>query len=414
MKENKRLVLVITLSLLLVSGCGLKPAPPAAIPAENTVATPASAAKEESAAEVPKPEAAKTPVLAESNEQSYSRHSGELMAKNGHILIYAGEFSNIYMVDTETKVNRLLVKCSRPEKLYFDGTYVYYLPYYQIEKGIYRASLTGEVEKICPNSSLQLWLTDDKIYFTDQSGYDRINGTPQGNLCSMNKDGSNIQVLIQNVKNYFYIQDQHIYYTDLNSRSLYRAELDGSGRQMLAQGRTYINAAGDNYVIYADFADSEAFHLVNVRTGENTVLGQFGLSRRYDGETYVQTREKGADGIPSLAGWSVLQVNKETGKTEPRALLNIANVGIDMMQYVHNGWVYLYSTSAGQGHQKGAYRVNLSPDPKTEYIIDRYLYYLDGYGYYLDQDDAGQPTGLGRINLKTGEITTWPLEQQSK
>lgn len=392
MKEIKCMLLGITLILLMVSvtvsGCGVKP--------ESTPSTPPS-----------------TPFISISDEKSNSMHSGVLFAKNSNILIYAGRQGGtygIYMVDTETNENQLLVKCDSVQKLYFDGTYIYYMPYYYMGRGIYRANLEGEVKKICPNSSIQLWVTEDKIYFTDQIGFDDINQTPQGNLCSMDKDGGNIQILVENIKNYFYIQDQWIYYTDLNRRALYRAVLDGKDRQLLSQGRTYINVAADGYVIYADFNDGEAFHLVNVQTGENTVLGQFGLSRRYNGETYIQTRERDADRVPSMTGWSVLQVDGETGKTVQRVSLDLSDVGIDMMQYVYNGWVYFYSGGTGNRHERGVYRIKLSLNTyETEYVIDQYLYYLDGYGYYIEQDKADQPSGLSRINLETGEITTWPL-----
>jgi len=47
---------------------------------------------------------------------------------------------------------------------------------------------------------------------------------------------------------------------------------------------------------------------------------------------------------------------------------------------------------------------------ETEYVIDRYLYYLDGYGYYIEQVKADSPTGFSRIDLKTGKITTWPFQ----
>lgn len=187
--------------------------------------------------------------------------------------------------------------------------------------------------------------------------------------------------------------------------------MDGTGRQLLAEGRTYINAAADGYVIYADFNDGEAFHLVNVQTGENTVLGQFGLSRRYNGETYVQTRERDTDGVPSMTAWSFFQVDGETRKAVKRISLDLSDFGIDVMQYVYNDWVYFYSRGKGNRHPRGVYRAKLSLNTyETEYVIDRYLNYLDGYGYYIEQDKADQQTGFARIDLGTGDITRWPFQ----
>jgi len=403
MKKIK-VFLGIALILLTVSGCGPKPEP-----APDNASPHGEATAKADAAN--KTEAAGTSITAVSDEKNHSLHSGERFVKNGDILIYAGENSNIYLVNTATNENRLLVECDRPQKLYFDGTYIYYMPYYQMGRGIYRASLTGEVQKICEKSSIQLWLTDDKIYFTDQIGFDSINGTPQGNLCSMDKDGSNIKVLIKNVKNYFTIQDEWIYYTDLNSRGLYRAQLDGSDRRMLASGRTYIYTFADGYGVYVDYAAGETFHLINAQTGEDAVLGQFGACRRLNGETYVKTRQKDANGVPSMTEWSVLRINEKTGKAEKLSSLKMSDVGIDMIQYVHGNWVYLYSTGVGSRQGQGAYRVKLSSDVyEAEPVVGQYLYYLDGYGFFINKDQDGRQTGFSRIDLTTKEITTWPLQ----
>src|SRR5665647_3965648 len=108
MKEIKSMLLIIALILLMASGCGVKP--DTTIPKEDTVTT--------------------APFIAVSDEKSHSMHSGDLFAKNGNILIYADKQSGIYMVDTETNTSKLLVKCNSVQKLYFDGTYIYYMPYY--------------------------------------------------------------------------------------------------------------------------------------------------------------------------------------------------------------------------------------------------------------------------------------------
>ena len=50
-----------------------------------------------------------------------------------------------------------------------------------------------------------------KIYFVNQIGFDTINQNPQGTLCSMEKDGTQITNIAENVKNYFYINNNKIY-----------------------------------------------------------------------------------------------------------------------------------------------------------------------------------------------------------
>ncbi len=400
----------VVLILLLVSGCTAKPGP-ATGPAGSTKSSPGTENTGSQGKTESESQETGASGVAVSDEKSDSMHSGKFFAKNGNVLIYYAELQDgIYMADTAKNTVRRLVKTDSVNKLYFDGTYVYYMPHYYRGRGIFRVDLEGNAEKICSNSSLQLWLTDDQIYFTDQIGFDDINQTPRGNLCTMNKDGTNIQILLKNVGNYFSIQDEWIYYTHVNNRDLYRATLDGSHSELLAEGRTYISAADNSYLIYTDYEDGEAQHLLNTRTKENIILGQFGGGSRYNGQFYIVTQERGPDNRPFSTGRSVFQVDQETGKAVKRAFLEINRFGLDGMYYVFNDWLYFYTMEGGPTSHKGTYRVKLPCDDyEAEYVVDGYLYYLDGYGYYIEEGENTQPITFARINLQTGEITRWPL-----
>ncbi|UWG96558.1 DUF5050 domain-containing protein [Dehalobacter sp. DCM] len=354
-------------------------------------------------------------IAAVSDEKSDSMHSGKFFAKNGDILIYYDEpQETIYKVDTAKNTVKQLVKTDSVNKLYFDGTYVYYMPHYYRGRGIYRVDLEGNAERICSNSSLQLWLTEDKIYFTDQIGFDDINQTPRGNLCTMNKDGSNIRILIKDVGNYFSIQDEWIYYTHLYNRDLYRAAPDGSRGELLAEGRTYITAADNDYLIYTDYEDSEAQHVLNIRTGENTILGYFGGGARYNGQFYIMTREPDADGTPTFKGWSVFQIDQKTGQAVKRAFLAMDRFGIDGMHYVDDSWIYMNTTGGGPTGQMGEYRVKLPCDDyQAEYLVEEFLFFLDGNGYYIEEGQDAQPMTFARFNLQTGKIDRWTLQEMA-
>ena len=169
--------------------------------------------------------------------------NGEVFVKWGNLIIYYDDYNyslDVFNIDTK-EAKRLYKTEVGINKLYFDGSYIYAMPsYYSSKKGVYRIDLLGNISKIYDTTLIQLWLTDNKIYFVDQIGFDEINQTPQGNLCVMNKDGSNKQVLIENVKNYFRIYDNYIYYTDKATRTAYRSRIDGSGKMEIAKGRTYI------------------------------------------------------------------------------------------------------------------------------------------------------------------------------
>ena len=312
------------------------------------------------------------------NEKTYSMQTGSSFAKIGNIIIYNNSTDNIFKYDCkEEKLDLLYTMEDGVNKLYFDGEYVYAMPNYYRGKGIYRIDLQGNAEKIYDGASIQLWLTADKIYFTDQVGYDRINGTPQGNLCIMNKDGSDKQTIIENVKNYFKIHNNTIYYTDLTSRSIYSVNIDGANKKELAKGRTYISNVDDNCLTYIDFADNEAYRVIYLNTNENHKLGMFGNDVFSANGNYVFTR-KGTDGN-----------NIET------EIIWKAHGGFERLAYIDDEFAYFTS---GQS----MYKVNLKTGEETDFP-KRYYYYLNGYGYTFTQKDS-EITSFEACNLKTMEI----------
>lgn len=122
------------------------------------------------------------------NEKEYSMKNGDRFVKIGNTIVYAGFDKDIYLVNLENKTSQILCTLEDGvQHVYFDGEYVYCMPYYYMGKGIYKIDLSGNIEKIYSGASLQLWLTDEEIYFVDQIGFDDINQIPQGNLCKMDK-----------------------------------------------------------------------------------------------------------------------------------------------------------------------------------------------------------------------------------
>ena len=326
------------------------------------------------------------------NEKTYSMQTGSSFAKIGNIIIYNNSTDNIFKYDCkEEKLDLLYTMEDGVNKLYFDGEYVYAMPNYYRGKGIYRIDLQGNAEKIYDGASIQLWLTADKIYFTDQVGYDRINGTPQGNLCIMNKDGSDKQTIIENVKNYFKIHNNTIYYTDLTSRSIYSANIDGANKKELAKGRTYISNVDDNCLTYIDFADNEAYRVIYLNTNENHKLGMFGNDVFSENGNYVFTR-KGTDGNNIETEFSLYKINPENNTEE---IIWKAHGGFERLAYIDDEFAYFTS---GQS----MYKVNLKTGEETDFP-KRYYYYLNGYGYTFTQED-GEITSLEVCNLKTMEI----------
>ena len=227
------------------------------------------------------------------SEKKYSMTNGGRFAKVGDIAVYCDFENNIYKFNLKEKTGE---KVYTPEDglgyMYFDGENIYYMPYYYRGRGIYKLSLDGSAQKIYDGASLQLVLTDEKIYFIKQIGYDDMNQKPQGDLCVMNKDGSGVTTLISNVRNYFRIENNKIYYTDNNTKGVFVAGIDGQNSQELATGRTLIMDVNSSSLTYIDYASGESLGLVDLNSGNVKILGRFGGSlKTEDGEIYVYTRK---------------------------------------------------------------------------------------------------------------------------
>ena len=117
--------------------------------------------------------------------------------------------SDIYLIEKNKQKSKIATLEIEINNMYFDGENIYCLPEYGKGQGIYKVDLQGNIQKIYNDITLQINLTEDSIYFVKQVGYDEINQNPQGSLCKMNKDGSNITEIASSIKNYFYCQSSN-------------------------------------------------------------------------------------------------------------------------------------------------------------------------------------------------------------
>lgn len=322
-------------------------------------------------------------------EKNASMNDGGKFCKvNNKIVFYEDANKSIYLYNLdENKTNKIATVESSIDKLYFDGENIYYIPSYYMGKGIYKTDLQGNVKKIYEGSSLQLWISEEKIYFVKQIGYDQINGNPQGTLSVMDKDGNNIKELAENVKNYFYIQNNKIYYTT-QDRKMYVIDIDGSNKEELVQGRKFVINTADKYIVYIDYSSQEAKHIFNLDTKEDSIVGYFGEIKEFQGETYINVRIRLDDG--SLETDYTLFKIQEDGTVEN--LGKIANFGTDL-KYIINGKAYL------SNQQEGTYTIKLENGEKEG--SDNYnkcRYFLGGYGYKID-DSNKDDIKIERIEL---------------
>ena len=314
----------------------------------------------------------------EKEEKQISMQQGETFCKIGTTAVfYEEENKSIYTYNTDEKTTKKLAEVPNgAEKIYFDGENIYTIPSYYDGKGIYKIDLSGTVTKIYEGSSLQLWITDNKIYFVNQIGYDSINQNPQGTLCSMDKDGKNVKNIAEKIKNYFAINNDKIYYTAQN-RKMHEINIDGSNDTEIAQGRKFVITLNDKYLTYVDYAEQEAIHILNLETKDDVLVGYFGMVREYAGNTYINIRKRLDDGSLDEK-YTLFNVKEDGTATE---IGQFADFGTNL-NYIINDKIY-----AGNSRD-GVSIVNLKNGEKqTAEDYNNCRYYLGGYGYKVDDSN---------------------------
>lgn len=322
-------------------------------------------------------------------EKETSMQIGGTFCKIDNQIVFYEEISkSIYLNNVnDNNTSKLATLEKGSNKIYFDGENIYSIPSYYMGKGIYKIDLQGNVQKIYEGSSLQLWITDNQIYFVKQIGYDEINGNPQGTLCVMDKDGKNIVEIAQNIKNYFFIQDEKIFYTT-QDRKMYSINLDGTNKEEINQGRKFVIATSEKYLLYIDYANQEAEHIVNLETKEDNIIGHFGLLKKCQGKTYLNARKRLDDG--SIEKDYTLFEIQEDGTVKEHG--KFAGFETDL-KYIINEKAYL------SNEKEGTYTINLENSQKES--ADNYKncnYFLGGYGYKIDDSNA-QDIKVERIEL---------------
>ena len=314
----------------------------------------------------------------EKEEKQISMQQGETFCKIGTTAVfYEEENKSIYTYNTDEKTTKKLAEVPNgAEKIYFDGENIYTIPSYYNGKGIYKIDLSGTVTKIYEGSSLQLWITDNKIYFVNQIGYDSINQNPQGTLCSMDKDGTNITNIAEKIKNYFIVNNNKIYYTTQN-RKMYQINIDGTDEIELTQGRKFVLTVNDKYLTYIDYAEQEAKHILNLETKEDVLVGYFGEVKTYAGNTYINIRKRLDDG--SIDEKYTLFEVKEDGTANE--IGQYADFGTDL-DYIINDKAYISNQNDGTS------TINLKDgDKQSAEEYNNCKYYLGGYGYKIDDSN---------------------------
>lgn len=312
----------------------------------------------------------------EKEEVKHSMTSGDDFVKIDNIIAYLNplevNYLNIFNIETGEAI--IVDTPKALSKIYFDGENIYGVPNHYTGQGIYKIDLQGNVTQIYEEESAQLWLTEDKIYFIKQDGFDQINQIPQGDLCSMDKNGENITTIIPDTRNYFKIQKDKIYYSNMETKGLYVANLNGENTKELAQGRITIAGITDDFIIYLDYADSETYHVLYLDDMTNHKVGRFGNCYIRQNEGYLFTR-KLTDGTDNIENeFSILKIDNE--KKEEEQIYKY-QTGLPYLVYVHQNKAYI-------GNQE-LERIDLESGNIEGTVKSGY--YLDGYCYELVKND---------------------------
>ena len=314
----------------------------------------------------------------EDEEKQESMQNGGKFCKVGTTAVfYEDKDKGIYTYNTEENTTKRIAEISDGvDKIYFDGENIYAIPSYYMGKGIYKIDLNGTVTKIYEGVTLQLWLTNSKIYFVNQIGFDNINQNPQGTLCSMEKDGTQITNIAENVKNYFYINNDKIYYTTQN-RKMYQINTDGTNQTELVQGRKFVINVTDKYLTYIDYAEQEAKHILNLETKEDVLVGYFGTIKTFVGKTYANVRIRLDDGSIDEK-YTLFEIKEDGSATE---LGQYADFGTNL-NYIINDKAYI------SNQNEGASTINLKDGDKQDAEnYDKCRFFVGGYGYKIDDSN---------------------------
>ena len=313
-----------------------------------------------------------------------SMQEGNLICQYEDKITLAND-KEIYLIEKNEQKNKIATLEIEIDKMYFDGENIYCIPEYGEGQGIYKIDLQGNVEKIYNDITLQISLTEDSIYFVKQIGYDQINQNPQGSLCKMNKDGSNITEIASSIKNYFYIENNKIFYTT-QDRKLYTMDLDGTNQELLQEGRKFtIGVCGDN-LIYIDYTNQETTYIYNLETKEETSIGISGKIYQFLDNTYIVTKTTSDDLNEQC---TISKINVEDGKLEEICTLEVSEENI---LYINKNKVYYLNTS------NSISSINLETKQEEKTNLNSNTKFIGNSAYEIEEN-----TNIKIINLSTNE-----------
>ena len=161
---------------------------------------------------------------------------------------------------------------------------------------------------------------------------------------------------------------------------MYQINTDGTEQLELVQGRKFVQAVNDKYLIYIDYADQESEHMINLETKEDVVIGYYGIVDTYVEKTYVNARKRLDDG--SIEQQFTLFEIDENGKINEIGKVDEKGTSL---KYIVDGKIYTYTQS------EGTYVFNVDDKQKqSKEDYNSYDYFVGGYGYKIDDSNLDE------------------------
>lgn len=249
----------------------------------------------------------------------------------------------------------------------------------------------------------------NKLYFISLAYSDGATDDVIDNkICRMNLDGSNIEVINDNEFNdnfyQLYVIKNKVYYVGTDE-NVYKMDLNGSNRELVAETGTGYLAINSKYIIYNKSNEDDSDYITyikNLKTNEEheIINGRVSTPDIYEDYIYYINSKQCIARVPINGG-------------DEEVLLDDSAYNMN----IYNGNIY-YLGYKGEDYTVCIYKLSVNGGEPE--IVKEFSYYtsfieiVNNCVYYMDMDDQKAFISLVDINDPNNELNLyeWPYEDQ--
>ena len=141
---------------------------------------------------------------------------------------------------------------------------------------------------------------------------------------------------------------------------------DGSNREILGQGRKFVIGVSDNYLLYVDYSDKEAKHILNLATREDAIIGYSGTNGIYQCKNYLMCRKTQDDGALEIE----LTIFEMKNDGTVKEIAKISEIEAKL-KYIKDDKIYLDDKEYSEYYFLGGfrYKIDISNPEQVELEI---------------------------------------------